>query len=549
MSEIAKAAPNAGQQASPVGSDVVRTLANSGASWGPIPMMTSGMTFREVGTSGLRQFSGYVRDEFLPTLQGRQGARAYREMNDNSAVIGGILFAINATMRKVTWRVQAPDGMENSPGMQANIDFVESLRADLGHPWEDTVVDTLSMLPFGYAPLEIVYKKRLGQDPGEDPTRPGNELPRSKYKDGLIGWRRLPLRGQDTLLKWFFDEFGIVKGMTQMPYTGPIVDIPIEKMLLFRPAYFKQNPEGRSILRNSFRSYYFTKRLEEQEAILVERMSGFPVVRVPLAMMEAAQAGDGPSLAALNTYKKIVTNIRIDEQMGLVLPSNAYEGVNGPSQVRQYDLEFVTPQGGRAAPNTKDMIERYNLNMMVSCMADFLALGHGQRGTQSLANNKTDMFFQAIEGYLNSNAAVFNQHGLTRVFRLNGKPTDVLPEMKPDMAQRVDLDVLSNAVLRFSQSGMPMFPNEELQRYLMDAGGMPDVIDPQAMQYMQDQHDASLQPHDTNPDGSPKDPEKPEPPINKLIKTALARRLQRHAVGNQNISTHAHSHLNGKGHG
>lgn len=551
--EVAKVEPqNAGQQASPNVAQQTRTLANSGASWGNIPVMTGGMTFREVGSGGLRQFSGWVREDFLVNLQGRQAARTYREMRDNSATIGGILFAITATMRKVAWRVVPPDGQENAPDMQSKIDFVESLKNDMSETWEDFIVETLSMLPFGYSPNEIVYKRRLGQDPGPDPDRPGEDLPKNKYHDGLIGWRRLPLRGQDTIIKWFFDENGIPKGVTQQPWTGPIIDLPMEKLLLFRPSYTKNNPEGMSILRTAYRSYYFAKRLEEQEAILVERMSGFPVVRVPQQLIEAAAAGDPIAIATMNGWKKIVTNVRIDEQMGVVMPSNVYEGMNGPSQVKQYDLEFITPQGGRAAPDTRKMIEGYNLNMMVSVMADFLQLGHSTRGTQNLSNSKQDMFFQAVEGYLNSNAAVINKHGLSRVFRLNGMPTDNMPVIKPDLATRVDLDVLSNVVLRYSQAGMPMFPNEELQSYLMDAGGMPDVVDPEAMQFMRDEHESGLQQPELNPDGTPKpkDESAPEPPLNKLIKVALARRMERMKGPRFGVNTkkHAHSHLNGKGH-
>jgi hypothetical protein len=57
-------------------------------------------------------------------------------------------------------------------------------------------------------------------------------------------------------------------------------DIPIEKMLLFRPITHKNNPEGRSILRTAYTSYY-VKRLQELEAILGERMGGIPIVKVP----------------------------------------------------------------------------------------------------------------------------------------------------------------------------------------------------------------------------------------------------------------------------
>src|SRR6185369_14949401 len=89
-------------------------------SWGMPPNMGSGLTFRELGNSGLRQYSGWVREEFLPDLVGRQGARAYREMLDNSPIIGGLMFAINGTMRKVEWRVTTPD---DQPASKESEDF------------------------------------------------------------------------------------------------------------------------------------------------------------------------------------------------------------------------------------------------------------------------------------------------------------------------------------------------------------------------------------------------------------------------------------------
>ena len=65
------------------------------ASFGGLPVMNYGMSFKELGTTGLRQFAGWIREDFLPELQGRQGARTYREMADNSPIIGGILFSVS----------------------------------------------------------------------------------------------------------------------------------------------------------------------------------------------------------------------------------------------------------------------------------------------------------------------------------------------------------------------------------------------------------------------------------------------------------------------
>src|ERR1700730_11366710 len=51
--------------------------------------------------------------------------------------------------------------------------------------------------PAGWSPLRADVKGK-----GRDPTK---EIPSSKFNDGRIGWRRLPIRGQDVVLKWFFD--------------------------------------------------------------------------------------------------------------------------------------------------------------------------------------------------------------------------------------------------------------------------------------------------------------------------------------------------------
>lgn len=469
---------------------------------GPTPVLTGPMTFRELGQSGLRAFAGWVKEEFLLELQARQGAQKYREMRDNSPIIGAIMFAIESTMRKVEWRVIPAN---DSGEAQEAADFLDSCRNDMSQTWEETIVENLSMLTYGYAPHEIVYKRRMGKYPnGKGPD--GLPLASSDYDDGKIGWRRLPLRGQDTVLKWFFDFYGQVTGMTQLPWVGSIRDIPIEKMLLFRPSVHKGNPEGRSVLRNSYASFYYVKRLQEQEAIFGERLGGLPVVKVPSQLIEAAKNGDANSAAAYETFKKMATNVRIDEQMGAVIPSDMWPGPNGPSNQPMFALELLSPSGGggRGAAVYETAIGRYNVNMMTSVLADFLSLGHEARGTQSLAVTKVDLFFQAIEGFLNMVAGVYNRYGVPRLWRLNGMDMNTMPTLEPDLAQRVDLDVLSNFVLRVAQAGMPLFPNDEVQSFLMDAAGMPDVTDPRALQFAgmtDDQLDAEQQKDQLNLQG------------------------------------------------
>lgn len=435
------------------------------------PAFDGGMMFRDMGSTGLRQWSGWVREEFLPQLVGRNAARTYREMMDNSSVVGGLMYAINSSMRKITWRVEPAD--ESAQSMRA-ADFFDGCRDDMSATWPDFVIEMQSMLGYGFAPMEIVYKRSMGRNTPDDP-RTGRPFPISQYNDGMIRWRKIVLRGQDTVIKWFFGADGEITGMTQQPWSGGLIDIPIEKMVLFRPTSHKNNPEGRSILRSAYRSWYMVKRIEEMEAILFERMGGIPTLYIPNQIFELAQNGDVNAMAKLAQFKNIATNIRIDEQMGLILPSDLWDNATSAAG-QQFRFELVTPQrGGRGGVDSDKIISRYNVNILASVMADFLQLGHESRGTQALSQNKTDMFFNALEGFLMSGSETMNRYAIPRLGAVNGFNPDLLPTYIPDMPQRLDLDILGNFVLRLSQSGMPLFPNPVLEEYLGDAAGWPDI--------------------------------------------------------------------------
>lgn len=454
--------------------------------WMP-PELGYGMQFRDYGSYGLRQYSGWVREEFLPQLVGRQAVTVYREMLDNSSVVGSMIFAITQAMRKVEWRIESPTDNVQKKGqsIQKEVEYADSLRLDMSHTWEDFVAESLSMLGYGFSAHEIVYKRRMGRDDlplANNKLQPDETIPASEYNDGRIGWRRLPIRGQDTVLKWFFDPNGQVKGLTQQPWIGTLIDIPIEKLLLFRPTSHKNNPEGRSILRNAYRAHYFTKRLEEMEAILFERMAGFPVMYVPAQLMSDAMSGTGPQAAAasmaLRMYKDIVTNARVNEQMGIVLPSDTYKDQDGkPSAIKMYDFQLLTPQHGRGQVDVDKTITRYKVDMLMTVLCDFIQMGHEIRGTNNLGTMKVDMFYSAIEGWLDAIAGVLNRYALPRNWEINGLDRDTMPQYRPDMPQRLDLDGLGAFIANLATAGMPLFPDEELEGYLRDAGGLPEIDD------------------------------------------------------------------------
>ena len=480
------------------------------------PPYAADMVWRSVGSSGLRQYSGWVREEFLPQLVGRQAARTFREMQDNSPTVGAIIFAIQQSMRQVAWRVEAPD---DRPESVEAAEFVESCMEDMSQTWPDFIAESLSMLPYGFAPHEIVYKRRKGKQK----QNPQGTAPKSsRFDDGKIGWAKLALRGQDTVLKWFFDDEGDITGMTQQPWFGGLIDIPIQKLLLFRPRAHKNNPEGYSILRTAYRPWWFAKRLEEMEAISLERMGGMPEYRVPNALIEAAQAGDAQAQTAIAQLKRIVTNVKIDEQMGLLTPSDTFMNPDGtPSSIPMYEFRYVVPQG-RSSANFDPSIERYKLDIMTSVLADFLTLGHSSRGTQTLGVTKLDLFFQATEGWLDSNASVLNDYGLPRLWELNAFDMDTQPRFAPDMPKRVDLDSLGTFVLNMANAGARLFPDDDLENYLRDVADLPELSEGMLAD-VQGVEGPAANPNAGMEGGEPPDPKAED--LQKHLAGMLARRM------------------------
>lgn len=417
---------------------------------------------RQVGSTGLRRFSGFIYEEFLKELTGWMGVAVFKEMADNDATVGGILFTIDKLCRRVPWRVQPAS---QQPFDIEAAEFLETCMDDMDTTWIDQIAEILSMLTYGFSVHELVYKRRCGD--GFNPTM------RSKYQDGRIGWRGIPIRSQDSIYRWQFDDHGGIQGVEQLaPPHYYHVTIPTEKMLLFRTTIHKNNPEGRSMLRSAYRSWYMKKNIENIEAIGVERdLAGLPMALVPPEML--TQGASAAQKALLGEIKQIVTNVRRDEQEGLVFPL-MYDQ-NGKLL---YDFKLLSTGGSRQF-DTNKIIERYDQRIAMSCLADFLLLG-GQSSTGSWAmhSDKTKIFSSAIGAFLDIICDTFNRFAIPRLFALNDFQISDYPKIVHGDLQSVDLKELGDYITKLSQAGMMMFPDPELEKYLREAANLPIPPDP-----------------------------------------------------------------------
>ena len=406
----------------------------------------------EIGRIGQNRYGGMIFEEFLPELRGRRGVEVYREMENNDDVVGAILFAMEMLVRQVDWTV---DPAGDSAKDKEAAEFVQSCMNDMQVTWIDTISEILSFLTYGWSYHEIVYKRRMGNT--RDPRT------RSKHTDGLIGWMKLPLRAQETLYQWEYDENDNLLGMTQMPPpTFGTYTIPINKALHFRTRSRKDNPEGRSILRNAYRPWFFKRRIQEIEGIGIERdLAGLPVIYAPpnLDIWDENNPDTANIRIGLET---MVRNIRRDSMEGVVLPDG-------------YKLELLS-SGGTRQFDTNAIINRYDTRIAMTVLADFIFLGHEKSGSWSLSSNKTDMFALACGGLLDIICETFNSQGIPALIDMNGQHFEGItdyPKMNHGDIEDVDIQQFAAYIKDMAGIGL-LIPDDGLEDYIRQVGHLPE---------------------------------------------------------------------------
>ena len=433
----------------------------------------------EIGETGLYQYGGVINEEILRELSGVRGVKIYYQMANNDPTIGALLFAVDQLIRSLKWKTLPSDS--SIPESVKNAAFIDECRHDMSDTWEDTISSIMSFLIYGFSIHEIVYKLRDGQKKSRDSIK-------SKYQDGKIGWKRLPIRSQESILQgsWVFSEEGAdILAVNQFQVNRPGYEtIPWEKLLHFKTINYKNNPQGKSILRNSYRPWHFKRNIENIEGIGIEReLAGLPIIKAPAEVM--ASDATTEEKAMYESLKEIVSNVRKDEQAGIVLPSTRDD-----SGHLLYELTLLSSNGAKMF-DTNKIIERYRNEILSTVIADFITLGQGVAGTQALAETKVELFLNAIESWVGQVESVFNRFAIPRLLELNGITTN-LPTLQAEEVKQSDVDQFSKNLLILSQAGMDLFPSDSVDEFVRNKMGLPAKSDKDD-EWFQAAHEAELE--------------------------------------------------------
>lgn len=397
----------------------------------------------EIGTLGLKQVNGRIYEESRRELRYPEAAKTFRLMAQD-ATVSSALSLFEMMVSQVEWEVDT--GTEPDAKMQEKAKFLRECITDMDHTWREFIKELTSEFTYGFSVHEKVYRRRLHSTG-------------SRFNDGKIGLKKLPVRSQDTLVEWMYSddgreligvkqslaavENGIRYSNIAAAYGSSDIIIPRKKFLLFRVDPKRDNPEGQSPLRNCYFAWKYRTMIEEQEAVGVTRdMNGMPTLYIPPRYMSTEASPAEKDI--YEYYKRIIRNIQNNEQSGMILP----QAFDPESRQPLFKFELTSTQGSKMY-DTDAIIRRWDNKILMTLFADMLKMGQDQVGSYSLAGAKTNIMSLAIESRLKEIEDTLNTDLVPQLFALNGyAPDEELPKLCYGELDRIDLEEYSKAIQR-----------------------------------------------------------------------------------------------------
>jgi hypothetical protein len=428
----------------------------------------------ESGYLGLNVFNGVSNDELKRELNFPNSIDTYKQMSYH-ATINSALTLFENIVSKADWKFKPV--VDATPEEINHAKIINEMMQDLtDQTWSEFISEAMSANMYGFSVHEKVYRRRLKSNG-------------SKHNDGVIGWKKLPIRNQETIEKFIFSEDGNeVKGVKQnlsavsdvynrySSRTNNEVILPRSKIMLFRAGKHKGDPFGKSMLRDAYLSWRFLSVIEEIEANGVAKdLAGLPVLKLPPQYLSSEASADQKAIRAY--YENVMRNLQLNQQSALILPQAHDPDTKQPL----FELELLSLNGSKAMDTSK--IKEYYKNLILTALfADILVLGQSGGGSNALGQVKNSLSATAAESMLKKIRDVINEDLIKQTYELNGWNTSRMGHMDFDNLEIEDLESFSKAVQRFASTSVLEVDRAVLNRVRESIGvdSLPDDEEPNA---------------------------------------------------------------------
>lgn len=427
-------------------------------------------------------------------------------MVETDETVGSMLYAISTTMRQIKFDyVPQIDGKDapDDPEAVKYSDLAQGMLSDMDRPMGDHTEDMLTIAWAGYAPIEIILKRRDGVA--------------SVYSDGYYGIDSLNLLDQTTVYDFVYEGHKPVAmrqfGASVIGAQGKGV-IPLSKLLLYRNSPKYNNPRGRPLLKSAHRVWRLKRKVQDSEVLGIEReLCGLPIMEMPeeviLAQFETEADGVTPTDEAVQARRMVqaaqaaTQDMRLNKTGGLVIPSDPWgeEAEGAGSGAKKYNFRIQTT-GGQRAIDSRTAARDYDHAIARTAMMQFLTLGQRSGGSYALSDDQSSMAVASIMALADMMVDEWNRKVVSMLWRVNALPPKYRPRLKHS-------DVNKNGIVQLGQflSGMAKAekfwgPDPKMRRALAAVANLP--YDNDAQEHAAETHretaELAAEPQDPNPD-------------------------------------------------
>lgn len=339
---------------------------------------------------------------------------------------------------------------------------------DMTHSFDDFLREALSMNQYGFSVHEKVFRirrKKYG----------------SKYDDGKVGIKRLPIRPQNTIEDFKYDDEGreithVIQRQSQQrslalsklakemgrKFNGEI-EIPINNVLLFKAGCSNGKGEGVSPLYYAYDYWRDYQRYKDLEGIASSKnLNGLPVLYLPAEYMT-----DDPADDSYNMYQAWVdqlSKVAIGQQSSFALPSNR-EDMTGQGG-KLFELQLLNSSSSNITAITA-IIERLKKEMLKCLMSEF---------DEDTDSTKTSMLNMLVENRVKEIFTVLNNDLIPHLFRLNGWDDTKLPQIKYGKLREIPFEAFAKAIQQVKAvKALPVTAKNI--NYISEELGLPDRLD------------------------------------------------------------------------
>ncbi|MDW7555298.1 hypothetical protein D9623_27215 (plasmid) [Azospirillum brasilense] len=218
----------------------------------------------------------------------------------------------------------------------------------------------------------------------------------------------------------------------------------MERLVLIRTTANRGNPEGKSILEPAVRPYTALRMFENAEASVAVRAGGIVTLEILV--------GDYDDATKRASWEQLAKEMA-DDRAGFILLPTVLD--NDKKKVNAYKVGYTVADGRRSG-DFSPIIGRKKQEMASVALADFILLGHNNKGALNLSTDKTDLFHEAVMSYLRGIAAPVNRVVIPRLWAVNGLPRDTMPKAVPGDLDEANLQVLGAFLTVMTGAGMVM---------------------------------------------------------------------------------------------